>query len=257
MIDAFFLDFLQGLSLSSEGASFLALVMATGSLAGLHKLGGLSGLYVYNALVVCLANIQILHVAHYATGPLPLGTVLFTTLFLSDTLIVHRYGAKAAQRGVALNVLAYVVFAGHMLIALMHPPAGSVPEQMADPFLQDALQNYQAMERLFTPSLRLLAASCVASVASQMGLIQVFCRIKLRSANVYLNQFVSTLAASVTDHLVFTCAAFYVLADTRPSVRLFWDGYVFRSFVLRLLIIAGFIAVDALYRCLRHPRANG
>lgn len=246
MIDRLLQDFLQRVSLSAEGASFLALVTALMGLWGLSRIGGLAGLYLYNGLVVCLANIQLLHVANYVTGPLPLGTVLFTTLFLSDTLIADRYGSTAARKGVALNVLAYVFFAGHMLIALLHPPAA--PARPLDPFLQEALQNYHAMERLFIPSIRFFIASCIASMLSQISLIQVFFYAKIKTTNLYLNQFVSTLIASLIDHLVFTFVAFYLLADTRPSIHLFWEGYVMSSFVLRLIIISGFIAMSMLIK---------
>lgn len=247
MIDALLKNSLQGLSVSSEGASLAALITALIGLWGLHRMGGLAGLYLYNGLVVCLANLQLLHVAYYVTGPIPLGTVLFTTLFLSDTLITNFYGDKAAQKGVALNILAYVFFTSHMLIALMHPPAGLTMKGTVDPFLQEALQNYRAMESLFLPSVRFFVASCVASLISQMSLIRIFGRIKVRTKSLYLNQFVSTFSASVIDHIVFTFVAFFLLAEIRPSIDLFWKGYVVASFVLRLLILISFIAISSLW----------
>lgn len=245
MIDALIQRAVQCLiAFPPEVASFLALIVALATLCVFHRVGGLSGLYLYNALVICLANVQLLHVTHYVfwPDPLPLGTVLFTTMFLSDALIVDRYGAKAAQKGITLNVLAYVFFAGSMLVTLMHAPA-QVSLGSADPFLQEACENYQAMTRLFTPSARFFMASCLASFISQSCLVQIFSRIKVKNNNICINQFISTFSASLIDHLIFTFIAFYLLADTRPSLDLFWGGYVVGSFVLRIIIILSFILI--------------
>lgn len=238
-MDLIFQQIIQsGTQLSAEISSLLVLLFSLMSLYFFYKKASLSGLYIYNILVVCLANIQILHVTQYTlcSTPLPLGTVLFTTLFLSNTVITDQYGVKAAQKGVILSLAVYAFFSISMILSLMHKPAIGNEE-----FLQQATINYQAMIRIFIPSLRIFLASLMAFGVSQIFNIFIFNKIKYKVSNLYINQFISIFLASFLDHLIFTAFAFYVFANIKPSLDLFWNGYVIGSFIIRIIVVCFYI----------------
>jgi uncharacterized integral membrane protein (TIGR00697 family) len=219
-------------NLSAEWISLVVLVFSLCSLLIFFKRLGLTGLYVYNCLSVCLANIQILHLTSYSffTTPLPLGTVLFTTTFFSTSLITDQYGPQAARQGIFLSFLAYGFFSLSMLLSLKHAPASG-----NDVFLQNAHDNYRAMCKIFRPSLRLFLASLASFTASQWVDVIGFQWIKrlTKGRFLWLRQGGSMFFSSFIDHFLFSYLAFYFFITPKPTLNLFWNGYVFNSFLLR------------------------
>lgn len=235
-MDEIFQSLLQkGLTFSPEFVSLACLLFALISLESFHLWGGLVGLNIYNALVVCLANLQVLHITQYClfTAPLPLGTVLFTTLFLSNTLLVETYGAEAGRQSVGLGMAAYIFFALSMLLSLAHRPA--VGEEM---FLQQAQLNYDALVRVFVPSGRIFVASLVSFGVSQLVNIAVFERLQKISSRRVLpwSRLGTLLLSGLVDNTVFSYVAFVFLAPTPVPIPVLWRGYILGSLGVRIVV---------------------
>ncbi|MDR1597947.1 MAG: queuosine precursor transporter, partial [Holosporales bacterium] len=226
-----------------EAISLLILIVSLAFLKLLHKLAGKTGLCVYNSIAVCLANIQVLHITKYSLLPsaLPLGTVLFTTTFLSNTMLSSKYGKQEATRCIYLTFVVYTFFAFSLIISLMHKPFFLAE----DPFTQQAYLNYQAMARLFTPSLRLLCASLAAFLASQFCNVCFFEKMR-HSAHCAVAKAagaISVLASSIIDNVVFSMLAFYVWSPVPASINVILQGYVLETLAVRCIVILVFTMV--------------
>ncbi|GHS92644.1 hypothetical protein AGMMS49949_05000 [Alphaproteobacteria bacterium] len=260
------LDFVLawGTSLPPEVVSVFVLFFSLAALSLFHKIFGLTGLYLYNALAICLANIQILHITHYSffSSPTPLGTVLFTTTFFANTLMTNLYGAKAARRGILLSFLAYSFFAFSMILSLLHVPVigegGEAQDASARPdaFLLQAQKNYEAIKCLFLPSLRILGASLFAFAASQLTSVATFQRLKKGTKGhlLGLRHGASIFLSSFVDHFLFSYLAFFLFVTPKPSLTMLWMGYGLDSFILRYVVIGVCVLIPYLKNVFFHSK---
>ena len=78
-------------------------------IATLHEnsLFGEIGLYIYSAIAIIVANIQVLKLVKFSffSEPIALGTVLFASTFLCTDILAEYYGAKKARINVKRTVL--------------------------------------------------------------------------------------------------------------------------------------------------------
>lgn len=227
----------KGNLLAPEWISLIALLFALVSIFIFHKYAGLAGLYVYNCLVVCIANVEILHLTqyHFWQTPIPLGTVLFTTTFLTNDIITNHYGKMAANRSVFLSFSAYIFFTVSMLLSLAHLPATHGKDIE---YLHYSNQNYEALIQIFVPSLRILIASLVSFFVSQQFNIGFFHSLKfLPERFLWIRQSSAMFLASIVDHLTFSFIAFYFFITPKPSLNILIDGYIIGSYMIRILVI--------------------
>ncbi|MDR1208611.1 MAG: queuosine precursor transporter [Holosporales bacterium] len=253
---------------SPEFISLATLLTSLGFLEGLFRIAGKSGLCAYNCIAVCIANIQVLHITKYDLMPMPvpLGTVLFTTTFLSNNMISAKYGSSEAQKSVILSFVVYAFFSISLILSLMHKPL------QGDAFLQESYQNYLAIKRLFTPSIRILCASLISFLLSQYFNILFFVRINKILTNVLhkgtlpwirrvvqqdnanlrqdiehgaqkqaehwnVSSLVSVFLSGALDNLIFSSLAFYFWGTVRPSISMLFNGYVLETTVIRCVVI--------------------
>ncbi len=240
-----------GTQLPPEFVSLLALIVALLSLKLFQSFGGLAGLNLYNGLVICLANIQVLQITKYTffKDQLPLGTVLFATIYLSNICIAETYGAKAGRQSVWLGMGAYAFFALSMLLSLAHLPAEGDAA-----FLCEARQNHAAMLRIFVPSVRIFVASLASFGISQFTNLFLFQFLQKDSLtkNSKLTSLATILASNVVDNVVFCFVAFYFLAEVPIPPRVLWSGYVWESLGVRALtvgcVLGGKFLLEKIFR---------
>lgn len=242
-LDSLFRQFVQaGRLVPPEIASLGVLVFALMTLRILNKHFGCIGLNVYNVLTICLANIQILQVTQYSvyTSPMPLGTVLFTTLFLSNTYITELYGEAEARQGTALGILAYAFFGLSMLLSLTHQPALGEADFLVNAQLDDA-----ALLRVFVPSARFFTASLVSFGVSQWVNVWIFQWLRMNQYASF-SRVVSMVLASLVDNIVFSYTAFVVLAHTPVPQPALWSGYILGSLGVRFVVVGLVLTVQSI-----------
>ncbi|MDR1907542.1 MAG: queuosine precursor transporter [Holosporales bacterium] len=250
-----------------EVCSVLTLLASLAFLHLSHKIAGSAGLCTYNCVAVCLANIQVLHISKYSMlpSPLPLGTVLFTTTFLANNIISSKYGKDEAKKSIRLSFIVYTFFSFSLIISLMHKPF--VLE--GDVFTQQAYLNYQAMMRLFVPSLRILCASIAAFLVSQLCNVWFFDKVRRTDVMFYSNEdsanmndenatnseenirrnvkigkiwasvcnFISVFMSSIVDNVVFSFLAFYFWCEVETPISVILHGYILETSVIRCAVI--------------------
>ncbi|MEI8295173.1 MAG: queuosine precursor transporter [Alphaproteobacteria bacterium] len=227
-------------SYPSELLSVILLLFCCGAIILLLRFYGVYGLYVYNAVAIIAANIQVLKLSYFPFWgePLALGTIVFATTYLVSDILTELYGKKVAKDGVWLCFGAQVLFTVMMLLTLAHAPAA-----------EDT--THGAMAILFTPSLRLFISSLAAFAISQMFDIWVFQKIRqlTNSRRLWLRTIFSFLLAGFIDNVVFSFLAWYLLSPEPLGIGDIWNRYVFGTYTARILVAA--ISLPTIYYC-RH-----
>jgi uncharacterized integral membrane protein (TIGR00697 family) len=212
---------------SSETLSLGLFFICTMAILLLFRLFQAPGLFVYNALITVIANVQVLKLAHFGYSPEPvaLGTVTFATAFLVSDILTEHYGKTTAQQGVWLSFSAQILMASLMLITLGHKPV-------------DGDVCHQAMEVLFLPSPRLLIASLTAFALSQLFDIMVFKRLSqvTHGKMLWLRTNVSTILSALLDNIIFSTIAWVLLAPTPVSWKSLIYTYILGTYFARVLV---------------------
>lgn len=225
-------------SFSAECLSVFMLIVCCASVMALFRFYGANGLYIYNAVAVVAANIQVLKCSQFwiVNEPLALGTITFATTYLVSDILIEIYGKEAAKRGVLLSFWALILMTSFMFVTLGFKPAA-----------QDHVQS--AMEALFVPSLRLLCASLIAFIVSQFCDIWIFQRMRdiTHKKWLWLRATVSFLLSGLLDNLLFSILAWNLLSPTPLGLGIVISRYVLGTYLARILVFLA--SIPLIYYC--------
>jgi len=200
-------------SLPPEMIWLLMLIACFGGVLLSDRLFGCAGLYVYIAVAVIGANIQVLKAVQFSfyDNPVALGTILFSSTFLATDLLAEQYGATAAQRGVWLGFVAYLFFVLVMLLTLGYAPL--TPEQAGENMAW-ALPYQDHLLALFLPQPAFFAAGMIAYLFSQFHDVWLFDKLKtlFSGHHLWLRNNVATILSALIDNTVFSLLAWIVFA---------------------------------------------
>lgn len=198
-------------------------------LLGFFRLWGQSGLYVYMAIAINAANIQVLKRTWlpFLAEPVAIGTVVFTSLFLCSDLLQEFYGKAAAIRGIWMGFAAQLLFTALLGFGILYPPHPDA----SDPF-------HQAMALLFTPAWRFLAASLISYMGCQYANAFLYEALGRWWQGGYLGlrNWACSFISSLCDHILFTWLAWYVFAATPVDGQTLLWTYMIHAFVVRILV---------------------
>lgn len=194
------------------------------------KMFGENGLYVYSTVAVIASNIQILKLTQYTfyNFPIALGTMLFSTTFAVDNILVEHYGQSAAKKSIAINFVSYLFFVFIMQITIWHPEVHN-----------NTYHNYhKELKLLFSPSITILISSLIAYTSSQLSDILIFSYLKKKLKNKFLpfRSFFSMLISTFIDNIIFSYFAWVLLSDHPISIIQLWNTYIFATYILRIVI---------------------
>jgi hypothetical protein len=224
-------------SLPPEVIWLLMLGVCFSTVLILNRLFGSAGLYVYIAVAVIGANIQVLKAVQFSLydNPVALGTILFSSTFLATDLLAEQFGAQAARQGVWLGFVAYLFFTLVMLLTLGFSPL--TPEQAGDS-MSWAVPYQDHLTALFAPQPALFAAGMLAYLFSQLHDVWLFDKLKtlFSGRKLWLRNNVSTLLSALIDNTVFSILAWMVFTATPlPFDTVFWT-YILGTYWLRLFV---------------------
>lgn len=190
----------------------------------------LKGLAVYVCLGCVLSNIQVLKILSWSTtGPqFAGGTILFCSIFWAQDVITEFYGQKKAMKVLGLSFFASLMAALLMQFSL-HAPAAAFAENK---LVQEALAV------LFSPAPALFAASILAYVASQALDIMILQTLKNKTGGrlVWLRSGLSSLVATLADHVLFSFLAFQVFTAQPLPLAVWFQTYIVAGYALRILL---------------------
>ena len=162
-----------------------------------YKLFGKIGLYVWTAIAVILANIQVMKTIEIFGLVTALGNVVYSSLFLVTDIINENHSKKDAQKAVWIGF--FVLFATTILmqICIQFIPAES---DFISPHL----------DAVFSVLPRLAFGSLIAYLVSQNHDVWLYAKLKKKYKGKYLwlRNNLSTITSQLIDNTIFTLIAF-------------------------------------------------
>lgn len=231
---------------SAEVLTLLTFIACGIAILGLFRFYGVLGLYVYNALALIVANIQVLRLTTYTsfTEPVALGTVLFTTTFFVNDLLSEHYGPTVAAKCVSIGFWVQLLMVLWMVLTLGHPLVLSEPQGIDSA--------HEAMMQLFTPSLRIFIASIAAYWCSQWLDVLIFAKLRTitKGRFLWLRQNVAMWVAGFIDTFIFSVLAWKWLSETPYEWFALWMTFIISAQVIRIfLTLAATPLMYLSYKC--------
>ena len=191
------------------------------------RLFGYVGIFIYCALAVIGANIQVLKTVDffYSPEPVALGTILFASTFLCTDILSEYFDKNKARMNILIGFCAFLFMTLLMVITIGFKPS-------SDDWVQESLSNE------FTPMTRFFIASMIAYLISQYFDVWFFNYIKRVTSEKYLwlRNNLSTIASSLVDNTVFSIFAWILLNPEPISIYNVIMIYILGTYLLRILL---------------------
>ena len=198
--------------------TFLGILLA-------YRLFGRIGLYVWIAISIIIANMQVMKTIEIFGLVTAEGNIIYGTIFLATDILGENYGKKAAYTGVWIGFFTLFAFTVLMQLTLFFVPHES-----------DTLS--PALESIFTFLPRIAFASITAYFLSQTLNIAVFHYIrKLTNGKMlWLRNNASTMISQLIDNIIFTYIAFVGLLGLFGWQQIFEWTIIFQIFITSLVM---------------------
>ena len=195
--------------------SFLIVILA-------YKLFGKTGLYVWTAVGVILANIQVMKTIQVFGLVTAMGNVIYSSLFLVTDIINENHSKKDAQRAVWIGFFVLITTTIIMQISIQFIPDES-----------DFLSKH--ITAIFSVLPRIAFASLIAYLISQSHDVWFFAKLKKRHKTRYLwlRNNLSTVTSQLIDNTIFTLIAFVGVFSWSVIGQIFLT-----SFILKVIVAA-------------------
>ncbi len=229
---------------NTEVVWFIMLILCFLSILVFLRLFGYVGLYVYSAIAIIVANIQVLKqtnfnffssinekiIPFYEPSPIALGTILFASTFLCTDILSEYYGKEKARKNVLIGFCSFFLMTILMLVTIGIQPAEDEWVSMVQ----------ESLAILFTPMTSIFVASMIAYLISQYFDIWFFSYLKAVSSNklLWFRNNVSTAVSSLIDNTIFSIFAWIIL-NPNP----FPLNEVIMTFILGVYLLRIFIAI--------------
>ncbi len=162
-----------------------------------YRLFGKTGLYVWIAMAIIIANIQVLKTVAFFGFVTAMGNIIYSTTFLATDILAENHGRREARKAVFIGFGVMIFFTLLMQFTLWFTPHES-------DFISPALIE------VFSIFPRITIASIIAYLISQTLDVWLFCRIKdaTRGKHLWLRNNAATMASQLVDNGIFTWIAF-------------------------------------------------
>ena len=233
-------DFFLHLSSSLNNTSVLVIwlfqiVFCYFSILVALKFFGKTGIYVYVALAIILANIQVLKVIEFPFFPEPmaLGTILFISIFLCTDILNEYFDKQSATKCIYLGISAYLFSTIIMFMTISLKPI--------DPSLNESwawsYDMHQAIQTIFLPQFPIIVASIFAFFISQKIDIFIFSYLKNKnSSKLWLRNNISTIFSQFIDNMIFSLLAFNFLSSNPVPVIDLIISYGIGIYLIRITL---------------------
>ncbi len=178
-----------------------------------YRLWGKTGLYVWIAMAVILANIQVMKTIGIFSLVTAMGNIIYSTTFLTTDILSENYGKKEATKAVWLGFFILIATTIIMQITLKFIPHES-----------DTLS--PALQQIFGLLPRIAIASLIAYIISQHHDVWAFEFWKklFKGKHLWIRNNFSTMTSQLIDNIIFTWIAFVGLFGLFGWEQVFtWD----------------------------------
>ena len=243
-VDNLFFQFVSELkNFPSLLISFFNFIVCLIAIYIVRKRFGYAGLCSYMVLSSVIANIQVLYATSYEILNIEvlLGTVIFCSSFLACDLINIEYGPEKAKRAVYLTIFTDLFFLLNIILTLGHKPIDYTQFTNFSISEKTMNSNISAIHQIFLPIPRLLIASYLAYLFSQLGEIWLLnftdklTWFKSKFIKHNLSLFVSNVCL---DTIVFTSIGMWILSSEPLNLNDFWQ-ICFSAIIVRVICNLG------------------
>ena len=182
-----------------------------------YKLFGKTGLFIWMAIGVILANIAVMKTVKVFGMVTALGNVIYSSLFLTTDILNENYSKKEAQKAVWIGFFILI-----SATILMQITINFIPDE--SDFLSDHLT------AIFNFLPRITVASLTAYLISQTFDVLIFANFKKIHKRKYLwlrNNF-STGISQFTDTIIFTLIAFVGIFSWSIILQIFITSMIMK-----------------------------
>ena len=185
-----------------------------------YKLFGKTGLYIWTAIAVILANIQVMKTVEVFGLVTAMGNVIYSSLFLVTDIINENHSKKEAQKAVWIGFFVLIATTIIMQITIQFIPHES-----------DFLSEHISAIFSFLP--RIAFASLVAYLISQSHDVWFFALLKKKHKEkfLWLRNNLSTISSQLIDNIVFTLIAFVGIFSWDIIAQIFLTSLIMKIIV--------------------------
>ncbi len=185
-----------------------------------YTLWGRTGLYVWTAIAVILANIQVMKTIGFFGLVTAMGNVIYGSLFLVTDILNELYSEKDARKAVWIGFYALISTTLVMQATLYFIPHSS-----------DFLSPH--IDAVFSFLPRITIASLAAYLVSQLHDVWLFARLKRRMKGRFLwaRNNASTMLSQLIDNTIFTLIAFTGVFSWGIIGQIFITSYIMKIIV--------------------------
>lgn len=188
-----------------------------------YRLFGKTGLYVWTAVAVILANIQVMKTIGMFGLMTALGNIIYSSTFLTTDIISENYSKKEARKAVWIGFFVLISVTVVMQITLFFEPHSS-----------DTMS--PALAQVFGILPRIAIASIVAYLISQNVDVVFYNFLKKKTKHIWIRNNLSTMVSQFIDNVIFTWIAFVGLFGLFGWSLVFsWD-VVFSIFIVSYIM---------------------
>jgi uncharacterized integral membrane protein (TIGR00697 family) len=208
-----FADLVAGFNaLPTESMLAIELVVVFSLIPLVLRPFGAAGLFIFIAVGIIAANVQVLKAASFAfyAAPIPLGTVAFSATYIATDMLTEYYGRATARKAVWLGFTAMLLMTIMMLLVMGYRPM--TPEAAQESGMDWALPNHDHILALYMPQATLLIAGLSSYLISQLNDIYVFQKIRQWTGRgqLWIRACGSTAVSALVDNTVFSTLAWLV-----------------------------------------------
>lgn len=189
----------------------ILIVSLAASFSGLlvfFRLFGKAGCFVWNALCIVCANLEVAVLVHAFGMEMTLGNTLFASSFLATDFLSEMYGKKEARKAVRIGIAASVLLVVFSLFVVRYAPSEN------DVMLQ-------SVRNIFSNTPRIITASLLAYTASEALDVQLYHFLwewTKRASNsakkfLWLRNNIATLVSQFANIVIFNVVAFAFVYD--------------------------------------------
>lgn len=160
-----------------------------------YKLLGKLGLFVCIAIMVIIANIEVVKCVDIFGMPLTLGNTLYCSISLCTDILNEKFGAKDARKSAWIGFLCLISFVLFSQLSILFSP-NSID------FASESLKT------IFSTTPRLCIASLSCFLLSNILDTYVFSWLKKKCKYLWVRVNVSTVISQLLDSMLFTIMAF-------------------------------------------------
>ena len=189
-----------------------------------YKLFGKTGLYIWTATAVILANIQVMKTIVVFGLVTSLGNVIYASIFLSTDILNENHTKKDAKKAVWIGFFVLIATTIIMQITLLFIP---------DVSQEWNIQVSESISTIFSLMPRIAFASLVAYLISQNHDVWFYAKLKTKDkANrLWLRNNFSTISSQLIDNIIFTSIAFIGMKPFDEILQIFVTSLILKVIV--------------------------